>query len=35
MRYNKLLGVISQSLKDVDAALKGLVAMSDTLEKVL
>ncbi len=32
IRYNRLLGVIHSSLKDLKKALKGLVVMSQTLE---
>ncbi|GBP05194.1 Dynein heavy chain 1, axonemal [Eumeta japonica] len=34
IRYNKLLGVISASLKDLLKALKGLVVMSEALENM-
>lgn len=34
IRYNKLLKVISDSLKDLLKALKGLVVMSEALEKM-
>jgi dynein heavy chain, axonemal len=34
LRYSKLLAVISRSLKDVLKALKGLVVMSETLDKL-
>ncbi|XP_063895398.1 dynein axonemal heavy chain 1 [Helicoverpa armigera] len=33
-RYNKLLGIISTSLKDLLKALKGLVVMSEALENM-
>ena len=32
IRYNRLLGVIHQTLKDLLKALKGLVVMSQSLE---
>lgn len=34
IRYNKLLKVIESSLKDLLKALKGLVVMSEALEKM-
>jgi dynein heavy chain len=34
VRYNRLLSVIHRSLKDVEKALKGLVVMSEALEKM-
>lgn len=35
VRYNKLIATITQSMKDIQAALKGIQIMSEQLEEVI